>query len=374
MRTLSVFLVFACFAVGCGSSQAVTDPGTGATGGERGPDGAAGQGGFGGQPETFIKSLSHVFPPVFVDVNGEVADVCQSWTLDNDEPIYVNAVRQTNEGGWHHSNWTFGPENVFDGPDGTWDCAERDYSLQFAVGAGGVLFAQSTQAFEETQSFSEGAVLVIPPRSRIVGNIHLLNVSGRPIENSLAMELGLIEEQDVKVRLSPVGLFNQRIAIDPLSESRFSIDCDLQDIYQRVLGVDEMPTYNIYYVLGHYHAWGNYLKLSFVDLDGSERTIVEYDSTPGDVLGVKVDPPMNSNGATGMRLTCGYYNDSDRVKYWGIGDQEMCAFFGYVDGGVTFQGQPGPGDGLVPLGEDEEGRHLYDLSGCNGLIGIPGGR
>ena len=374
MRSLCWLLLPVIVLVGCGSSEASTDSGAGATGGAADPGGQGGLGGSSSEPPAFAKTMSHVFPPVFVDVDGEVADVCQSWTLNNEEPLYVNAVRQTNEGGWHHSNWTFGPENVFDGPDGTWDCAERDYSLQFAVGAGGVLFAQSTQAFEETQSFTKGAVLVIPPRSRIVGNIHLLNVSGAPIENSLQMELGLIEEQDVEVRLSPVGLFNQRIALDPSSESRFSITCDLRDIFRRVLAVDEMPDFNIYYVLGHYHAWGNYLKLSFVDLDGSERAIVEYDSTPGDVLGVKVDPPMASQGATGMRLTCGYYNDSDQVKYWGIGDQEMCAFFGYIDGDVTFQGQPGPGDELVPLGRDENGRHLYDLSGCNGLIGIPGGR
>lgn len=99
-----------------------------------------------GEASPFANSLRHVFPPVYLDVGEEVADVCQSWTLDNEEPLYVNAVRQTNEGGWHHSNSTFGPEEVFDGPDGTWNCDDRGYALQFAVAAGGVLFAQSAES------------------------------------------------------------------------------------------------------------------------------------------------------------------------------------------------------------------------------------
>ena len=367
----AAFVMFLALSVGCGESDPAAGPEV--SGGMDGAAGAGGRGspGGGGGTGGSIKTLSHVFPPVFVDVGGEVADVCQSWTLDNDEPLYVSSVRQTNEGGWHHSNWTFAPEDVFDGPDGTWDCAERGYGLQFAVAAGGVLFAQSTQAFEETQSFTEGAVIVIPPRSRITGNIHLINLSAAPIENSLHMDLGVIPEEEVEVKLRPVGIFNTRIAVDARAESRFSMTCDLETAFKDVLQVDAMPSFNMYYVLGHYHAWGNYLNLSYVHTDGRERTIVEYDSVPGDVLGVKVDPPMPSDGATRMRLTCGYDNDTDEVKTWGIGTLEMCAFFGYIDADLAFQGLPGGEDALVPLGEDEQGRRLYDLTGCNGMIAIP---
>lgn len=350
MRSVLCLAAMAALAIGCGSSSS------------SGEDGGA---------SPFANSLRHVFPPVYLDVGEEVADVCQSWTLNNEEPLYVNAVRQTNEGGWHHSNWTFGPEEVFDGPDGTWNCDDRGYALQFAVAAGGVLFAQSTQAFEETQSFAEGAVLVIPPHSRIVGNIHLINFTGAPIDNSLNMELGVIPEEDVRVKLRPIGMFNTRIAADAYAESRFSMNCDLESYFKNTLKVDTMPEFKIYYVLGHYHAWGNYLNLSYVHADGSERRIVEYESTPGDVLGVKLDPPMPSEGATGMRLTCGFNNDTDEVKTWGIGTLEMCAFFGYIDADLAFQAMPGSEDTIVPMGEDSVGRKLYDLSGCNGTIAIP---
>ena len=369
MRAL-VFLALALL-LACGESSSSSGlDGAAGTGGTAGSGGSGAGGGLGGTGGS-MKTLSHVFPPVFVDVGGEIADVCQSWTLGNEEPLYVNVVRQTNEGGWHHSNWTFGPEAMFDGPDGTWDCADRGYALQFAVASGGVLFAQSTQAFEETQSFTEGAVIVIPPRSRITGNIHLINLTAAPIDNSLHMELGLIPEEDVEVKLRPVGIFNTRIAADARAESRFSMSCDVATVFRNVLQVDVMPDFHMYYVLGHYHAWGNYLNLSYVQPDGTEQTIVEYDSVPGDVLGVKIDPPMPSLGATGMRLTCGYNNDTDEVKTWGIGTLEMCAFFGYIDADLAFQGLPGGDDALVPMGEDEQGRKLYDLSGCSGMIGIP---
>ena len=46
--------------------------------------------------------------------------------------------------------------------------------------------------------------------------------------------------------------------------------CDLTDSFQRHLGKDEVD-YSIYYVLGHYHQWGNYFNLSFVHEDGSRE-------------------------------------------------------------------------------------------------------
>jgi hypothetical protein len=71
----------------------------------------------------------------------------------------------------------------------------------------------------------------------------------------------------------------------------------------------------------------------------------------------------------GLNPTCGFNNTTDHVLTWGIGDLEMCAMFAYIDADLAFQGLPGDGV-LVPMGEDEEGRSLYDLSSCAGLFGI----
>ncbi|MDH3623942.1 MAG: hypothetical protein OES69_03780 [Myxococcales bacterium] len=359
---------------GCGEAVEATSDGTGGTGdagGAGGGSGGVGGSGGSGGAAPFVADLSHTFSPVFVDSGREIFGVCQSWTLNNEEPLYVQGVRQTNEGAWHHSVWTYATEGVFDGPDGNWSCYQRGYNAQSAAEAGGIIFNQSTQAFTEIQAFAEGAVVVLPPRSRIIGNIHLLNVSASPIDTTLTMELDTIPAEEVTVRLRPISLRNTQIAAQPGFESRFSVSCNLSDLFTSILQVGEMPSYNMYYVLGHYHGWGNYFSFNFVNPDESERTIVEFSSQPGDVLGVKLDPPLGSQGAVGLRLTCGYNNTGDKVLTWGIGDLEMCAAYAYIDADLAFEAFPSGDDALVPLGEDEENRLLYDMSGCSGFVASP---
>ena len=92
--------------------------------------------------------------------------------------------------GFHHSNWLFVPASnpatgvigPFDGPDGTFTCADRGFDQAVAALKGGVLFAQSTQAQHDVQKFPAGAVIQIPAHSKIVATIHLLNAvrHGRP--------------------------------------------------------------------------------------------------------------------------------------------------------------------------------------------------
>ena len=79
----------------------------------------------------------------------------------------------------HHSNWTFVPDDQFTGPDGSWKCKDRGYSQLTAALQGGVLYAQSTQATREVQKFPDGVVVRIPPRSRIISDVHVLNTTRR---------------------------------------------------------------------------------------------------------------------------------------------------------------------------------------------------
>lgn len=55
-------------------------------------------------------------------------------------------------GFWHHSNWFYVPEDRF-GDDGTWDCRDEDFDMVSADLYGGVVFAQSTQTYEEAFRF-----------------------------------------------------------------------------------------------------------------------------------------------------------------------------------------------------------------------------
>ena len=335
----SIFLVFASLAlVACGDSGA-TD--------------------MEGEPPT----MSHTFEPIMIEPGEEVLDMCQSWTLNNDETLYVSRVRQTNEGAWHHSNWVFVPEELYGGPDGTWPCGERGYSQLTASQAGGVFFAQSTQTLEETQQFAEGAVIAVPPHHKIVGEVHLLNISSSALSTALSFDLETIPEEEVEVMLQPMAFTNEALDIEPQAESRFGMTCNVGDQFERHLGTP--ADYNIYYVLAHYHEWGNYFRLSFVDDEGDDRTIFELSGTVGEPLGIALDPPINSEGAENIRVECGYANDTDRRLVYGFEDEEMCVFLAYTDARIKMGGLSGIN---TAMGPDDDGVFMNETR-CGAVVG-----
>ena len=317
------------------------------------------------EPADINPTMTHTFEPLSVGVGEEVTDVCQSWNLDNDEPIYVSKVRQRNGGAWHHSNWYFVPETAYPGSDGTWSCDEREFGDVASALQGGVFFAQSTQTLEELQAFQDGAVLEIPPRHKIVGGVHLVNISAAPLETSLSFDIETVPEEDVEIRLRPISFTNTALDIEPQAESRFRMTCDLGDRFEGVLGTE--ADYNIYYVLAHYHEWGNYFRLSFVDEDESERTIFELQNGVGEPLGTTIDPPISSEGAPKLRVECGYLNDTDRRLKYGLGGQEMCVFLAYTDADLII----GAASGLnEPKGRDPDGIYMNETS-CGAVLAVP---
>jgi hypothetical protein len=160
--------------------------------------------------------LHHAFSEFETASGEEVLGLCQSWTIGNDEELFVNAVELVQNEGSHHSNWTFVPEDRYEGPDGVWPCdARNDEQLRAAL-AGGVLYAQSTQAAKEVQKFPDGAVVRIPPRARIIGDVHILNPSDRPIRGRAEMTIYSLDPADVRVRLAPFHLTYDGLDIPPL--------------------------------------------------------------------------------------------------------------------------------------------------------------
>ncbi len=310
-------------------------------------------------------TLSYSFEPIAVAPGEEVSEVCQSWTLENDEPLYVSKIRQRNEGAWHHSNWFFVPEGTYDGPDGTWDCDERGFHDVSAGLAGGVFFAQSTQTFEELQAFQEGAVLEIPPRYRIVGGVHLVNVSAAAMNTALTFDIETVPEDQVAVRLRPIAFTNTALDIEPQAESMFGMTCDLGESFDRVLGTP--ADYDIYYVLAHYHEWGNYFRLSFVDEDGGDRTVFELQSAIGEPLGATLEPPVSSQGAPGLRAECGYVNNTDRRLEYGLGGQEMCVFLAYTNADLKIGATSAVN---TALGPNEDGVFINETT-CGAVLATP---
>ena len=302
-------------------------------------------------------TLTHSFTPLAIEAGEEISGVCQSWTLDNDETLYVSKIRQRNEGAWHHSNWFFVPEDTYPGPDGTWDCDERGFHDVSAALEGGAFFAQSTQALEELQAFQEGAVLEIPPRHKIVGGVHLVNISASPLDTGLSFDIETIPEENVQVRLRPIAFTNTALDIEPQAESRFGMTCDLP----------VASDYNLYYVLAHYHEWGNYFRLSFVDDDGGERTIFELRNSIGEPLGITLDPPINSQDASKLRVECGYINNTEEPLTYGLAGHEMCVFLAYSDAPLKIGATSGDN---TAMGPDDNGVYMNETA-CGGVLAIP---
>ena len=317
------------------------------------------------EPSEITPTMSHTFEAVSIDVGEEVTGVCQSWTLGNEEPLFVSKVRQRNDGAWHHSNWYFVPEHVYPGPDGTWDCDERGFGDVSSGLAGGVFFAQSTQTLTEIQAFQEGAVLEIPPHHKIVGGVHLVNISAGPLDSALSFDIETVPEEDVKIRLRPISFTNTALDIEPQAESRFEMTCNLGEQFESVLGAP--AEYNIYYVLAHYHEWGNYFRLSFVDDDDSERTVFELQNSVGEPLGTTIDPPMSSQGAARLRVECGYLNNTDRRLQYGLGGQEMCVFLAYTDADLIIGATSGTN---TSKGQDSDGIYMNETS-CGPVLAVP---
>ncbi len=141
--------------------------------------------------------------------------------------------------------------------------------------------------------------------------------------------------------------------------------CNLKNAFEVAFGTP--PDYNIYYVLAHYHEWGNYFRLSFVDDEGGDRTIFELESSIGEPLGITLDPPINSQSASSLRVECGYLNDTDRRLEYGLGGKEMCVFLAYTDADIKIGAQS---VGNTAMGPNEDGVFMNEAT-CSPILAVP---
>ena len=287
----------------------------------------------------------------------EISGLCQSWTLDNPEPIWVDSVQMHNGGGYHHSNWFFVPDDLYVLPDGSWDCGDAGFDELVAAVAGGFLFAQSTQVNDEDQTFKDGAAVRIPPYSRIIGSTHLLNVGETTLDSTMALSVRTVRPQDVRVKLVPSRATYFDLHLAPGKASSVSTSCELAQNYQAAIG--EPLKERIHYALPHYHKLGTSSEIALIGGPRDGEVILRNDGF-GEVSGQAFSPPIDLAvaGATGLKFTCSFMNPTASEVQWGIGDQEMCEFALFVDSDMAFDGSVHDGDGaLVGVGANGEDLH-----------------
>ncbi|MBA3539729.1 MAG: hypothetical protein H0T79_08860 [Deltaproteobacteria bacterium] len=286
------------------------------------------------------------FGPYTIEPSQEISDQCVQITMHNEADVFVNQVELTTGPGFHHSNWFFVPENVFQGEDGPFKCDDRNYSEPAAAVFGGVLFAQSTQAPHEIQKFPDGVALKIPRRSKIIAQVHLLNSGDAPITVTPEIGLVAIPEADVTTLLAGISFENQALGLPPNMQSKFTLECDIAAQHQRIL--ERAPDFRIYYALAHYHELGTALTVEAVRPDNTSARVFTTADRAGDVLGGPIAPLFDFTGFTKLRFSCEFYNPRSEEVTWGIGDQEMCVFLAFSDspynwgGGATTREPPGP--------------------------------
>ena len=302
-------------------------------------------------------------PEIEVEVGQELQSVCVALSLGNDQPLYVDRIDATMGPGWHHSNWVFVPEDAYTaegGGDTPWRCAERGFNEVAGAARGGVFFAQATAARQTTQSFANGAVVVIPPRSKVIGNVHLVNLEREAIRTSIDFEIHSRRAEDVETILSAVAIDVRRIEIPARSETFVESTCDFERVFGRIVGrsLADDP-WRIYYVMPHYHALGRRLIFETVDAEGRATTQVELDEA-----GVSFDSPLLVEGSSRIRVRCEYENLGRDPVAWGFeAADEMCTLLAYTDLSVNLAGLGGGVPALVTRG-DLQGTDVP----CTGVI------
>jgi hypothetical protein len=312
---------------GSGTNMAESGTGDGDGDGDGDPGDGDGDPGDGdGEPEPETVFIAHQFPTVTL-AGFEEQLPCISWTLENDQPLYVQGVTMANAGGFHHSNGFIVPEDLYDGPDGVWNCNERGFDTIEAAIKGSVLFGQSTQSLVEEQRFNPGAVIKIPPRHRVVAELHLLNLAPSEVDVSLRLSLELLHPRDTEILLTPFAYQYTDLQIQPLGETRFVAECD-EFMHVASPGTAE---YKVHWLLPHYHYLGNYFSVEVIGGAEDGRVLHEISGFGASPVGKRFDPPIEIGDADGIRLTCGYHNWTDSLVGWGNGSGEMCIAFGFAD-------------------------------------------
>jgi hypothetical protein len=292
------------------------------------------------------------FAPIDVAAHTEKTGICESFTLGNDSPIYVNRVQMAAGPAWHHSNWFFVPDTQFAGPDGNWSCDSRGFDDLAAGAAGGVLFAQSTQTQNEDQDFPAGAAMTIPAHSKIVGDVHLVNSGDSDVSTAIRLTLTMLAKDAVTIHLKPMSLVYHPLSLPPEQKSRFTGTCDVEADNGSPLD------FRVYYVLPHYHTLGRGMHWEIDGKQTGRMTVFDGHGTTGEAWGTKLDPPIDVHGATRLSFSCEYDNTTPDLVEWGNAAGEMCVLLAYTDSPYKWAGGV-LGDGAV-VGTDPDGTQLQE--------------
>jgi hypothetical protein len=278
-------------------------------------------------------------PPIALAAGEEIPSLCISWTLDNDEPLYLSAIDMQAGPGWHHAAWFHVPEDSIAGPDGVWDCAERGFDWAAALAGGGLVFGQTTQTRSESQRFPGGGALVIPPRARMVGDAHLINAGASPIETSIQFTLHAIDRAEASAELRSLYLSIRSLGLPPHARSEFATECEILH-----------DGFALFYAMPHYHQLGRGMTVEARDRDGQYHPVFASEGAIGEPLGRAIDPTFDMDQMAALRISCRFDNPGDQVVEYGF-QGEMCNLLAFTDSDSKWLGGAMDDEEPLALGE-----------------------
>ena len=282
-------------------------------------------------------AMTHDFAEFTTQSGQEILSLCQSWTIGNAEELWINAVELTQNEASHHSNWLFVPDDKYPGPDGVWPCSDRNYDELSAAIFGGVLYAQSTQATHEVQKVPNHAAVRIPPYSRIISDVHLLNATPNAVTGHAQLSIYPLPLSDVKVKLTPLHVGFRKLDIPPLSSSRSQASCEVASQFETQLS--HPFDAKLYYILPHYHALGRRFTVSHMGGKHAGEIIFDAVGASGEARGRGYDPPIDLTGDDGIAFACEFDNQTADTVHWGFGNQEMCELLGFAESPLAWESQ-----------------------------------
>jgi len=227
--------------------------------------------------------------------------------------------------------------------------------------AGGVLYGQSIDVPNEVTPFPEGVAIRIPPWSRVIGTNHLLNAGSADISANAQLTVKALPKAEVKTQLVPFRMIYHDLHVTPHAKSELRTDCDFRSAQ------DGVPfNASLYYIQAHYHQSGTAGKIwTYGGPDDGELLAELADGPVGSVL----SPPMAIKDAKGLSWSCSYNNTTDEELVWSDDDhrQEMCFWFGFIDGEKAYAGQVGDGANQA---DGMSGDTLLNSGQC-GVVSVP---
>jgi Copper type II ascorbate-dependent monooxygenase, C-terminal domain len=257
---------------------------------------------------------------------GDELEGCQAWAYPNIKNKNIYAARIYTTGALHHSNLYGVPFSSTAGPSPYPACApgQSDLSAQVPNWLAGditdVLFANSTQIDGGEQIvFHPGMAFKITTENREVATtIHWLNVTGHEITSETVYDFFTMPDDQVTQPIVPFVFENEGFQIAPHSVGDITTTCDL------------VEHGNIVSIMPHTHKRATAFTVDLIASDGSTTQIFEAGAfdTASDIK--VLDEPISLEGFAQIRHQCTVNNDLADTIVWGIGNNEMCTFFGYL--------------------------------------------